>query len=72
MAALDIDMALYPGSANRAMANAALAVYHAIIKEGTQTSVIPLMQTREEGYETLNYHKYEQLLDSLFKEGKGV
>ena len=72
MVALDIDMALYPGAAFRAMSNAALAVYQAIIQQGTQAPVIHLMQTREEGYETLNYHKYEQLLDSLFKEGKGV
>ena len=67
-----VSMALYPLSAFRAMSAAALAVYQAIRSEGTQKSVVPSMQTREELYKFLDYHAYEQKLDLLFeKENKG-
>ncbi|MGR8918913.1 MAG: methylisocitrate lyase [Gammaproteobacteria bacterium] len=65
-----IAMALYPLSPTRAMQKAALAVMQAIRKEGTQTSVLDLMQTRAELYEVLGYHAYEDKLDELFKQGK--
>ena len=61
-----ISMALYPLSAFRAMSKAALAVYGAIRNEGTQASVVDLMQTRMELYDHLGYHEYEQKLDELF------
>ena len=61
-----IAMALYPLSAFRAMSKAALAVYGAIRNEGTQASVVDLMQTRMELYDHLGYHDYEQKLDQLF------
>ncbi len=61
-----ISMALYPLSAFRAMSKAALAVYGAIRNEGTQESVVDLMQTRMELYDHLGYHDYEQKLDELF------
>jgi methylisocitrate lyase len=48
------------------MSRAALAVYGALRKEGTQKSVLPLMQTRAELYEVLGYHEYERKLDELF------
>ncbi len=63
----DVSMVLYPLSAFRAMNQAALKVYEAVRKEGTQANVIDLMQTRAELYEHLDYHAYEQKLDQLFK-----
>ena len=70
LAAQGIAMALFPLSATRAMQKAALAVMQAIRKDGTQKSVLDLMQTRAELYEFLGYHAYEQKLDQLFKKGK--
>ena len=61
-----IALALYPLSAFRAMSNAALKVYRAILEEGTQKSVLDSMQTREELYEVLGYHAYEEKLDELY------
>ncbi len=66
-----ISMALYPLSAFRAMSKAALAVYGAIREEGTQQSVVDLMQTRMELYDHLGYHDYEQKLDELFATKSG-
>ena len=66
LAEAGIAMALYPLSAFRAMSNAALMVYRTILEEGTQESVLALMQTREELYEVLGYHDYEQKLDELY------
>lgn len=63
----DVSMVLYPLSAFRAMNQAALKVYEAVRHEGTQASVLNLMQTRAELYEHLGYHAYEQKLDALFK-----
>ncbi|NOT15112.1 MAG: methylisocitrate lyase [Methylotenera sp.] len=63
----DVSMVLYPLSAFRAMNQAALSVYEAVRREGTQASVVPLMQTRAELYEHLGYHAFEQKLDELFK-----
>lgn len=63
----DVSMVLYPLSAFRAMNQAALKVYEAVRKDGTQANVLALMQTRAELYEHLNYHSYEQKLDALFK-----
>lgn len=63
---VDVSMALYPLSAFRAMNQAALNVYEAVRKDGTQQNVLDLMQTRMELYEHLNYHAYEQKLDALF------
>ena len=62
----DVDIVLYCCSAYRAMNAAALNVYQAIRRDGTQKSVLPLMQTRAELYEHLGYHEYEQKLDQLF------
>jgi methylisocitrate lyase len=64
-------MALYPLSAFRAMNAAALRVYQALRKDGTQKGVVELMQTRDELYDFLDYHAYEQKLDELFARGKG-
>ncbi|ENG4184830.1 methylisocitrate lyase [Providencia rettgeri] len=65
-----IAIALYPLSAFRAMNKAAEQVYFTLRKEGTQKSVIPLMQTREELYQSIHYYDYEQKLDALFAQKK--
>jgi methylisocitrate lyase len=70
LAAAGVDMVLYCCAAYRAMNAAALKVYHAIRTEGTQSSVLNLMQTRAELYEFLGYHAYEQKLDQLFEATK--
>ncbi|MBR5675679.1 MAG: isocitrate lyase/phosphoenolpyruvate mutase family protein, partial [Neisseriaceae bacterium] len=61
-----VKMVLYPLSSFRAASKAALKVYQAIAQNGTQESVIDIMQTRAELYEHLGYHAYEQKLDALF------
>jgi methylisocitrate lyase len=66
----DVSLVLYPLSAFRAMSKAALAVYGAIRKEGTQKNVVDLMQTRADLYEHLGYHAFEQKLDQIFKNTK--
>jgi methylisocitrate lyase len=66
-----VAIALYPLSAFRAMNAAALKVYNAIRKEGTQKSVVDAMQTRADLYNTLDYHAYERKLDELFAREKG-
>lgn len=63
LAAADVSMVLYPLSAFRAMNAAALNVFRAIRREGTQQNVIKQMQTREELYDFLNYHSFEQKLN---------
>ena len=60
-----VRMILYPLSAFRAMNKAAENVYEAIRRDGTQQNVIDTMQTREELYERINYHEYEQSLDKM-------
>ena len=65
-----VDMALYPLSAFRAMSQAALNIYEAIRKDGTQKLVLDQMQTREDLYDCLDYHSYEEKIDQLLKEGK--
>jgi methylisocitrate lyase len=70
LGAAGVAMALYPLSAFRAMNAAALRVYHTIRAEGTQKNVLPMMQTRAELYEFLDYERYEKKLDELFANRK--
>jgi len=71
LAGADVSLVLYPLSAFRAMNQAALKVYEAVRKDGTQKNVVDLMQTRNDLYEYLDYHSYETKLDELFNsEGK--
>lgn len=67
LATADVGMVLYPLSAFRAMNQAALKVYEAVRKEGTQKNVVPLMQSRMELYDYLGYHAFEEKLDQLYK-----
>ena len=62
----DVSQVLYPLSAFRAMSKAALAVYGAIRRDGSQKGVVDLMQTRADLYDHLGYHAYEQKLDAIF------
>ncbi|EPJ9672250.1 TPA: methylisocitrate lyase [Citrobacter freundii] len=62
----NVAMALYPLSAFRAMNRAAEKVYNVLRQEGTQKSVIDIMQTRNELYESINYYQYEEKLDALY------
>jgi methylisocitrate lyase len=66
----NVDIALYCCGAYRAMNKAALNFYETVRREGTQKSVVPAMQTREELYDFLGYHAYEDKLDELFAGGK--
>jgi methylisocitrate lyase len=70
LAGAGVDIILYCCGAYRAMNAAALKVYEAIRVEGTQKSVVPLMQSRADLYRYLNYHAYEQKLDQLFAKEK--
>ena len=47
-----------------------MTVYQALINDGHQRDVIDIMQTREEMYNILGYHEYEQKLDALFAKGE--
>jgi methylisocitrate lyase len=64
-----VRLALYPLSAFRAMSKAALEVYSALRRDGSQQQVLDRMQTRAELYEVLGYHDYERKLDALFASG---
>ncbi|WP_273151264.1 methylisocitrate lyase [Methylophaga thiooxydans] len=66
----DVSLVLYPLSAFRAMNQAALNVYQSIREHGTQQHVVDSMQTRNELYDYLDYHAYEQKLDQLFNNEK--
>ena len=70
IAGAGVAIALYPLSAFRAMNKAALNVYRTLRRDGTQKSVVDTMQTRNELYDFLGYHAYEQKLDQLFASRK--
>jgi methylisocitrate lyase len=50
------------------MSKAAENIYNSLAKEGTQDGLLDIMQTREELYERLNYHSFEEKLDDLYKD----
>ena len=66
----NVDIALYCCGAYRAMNKAALGFYEIVRRDGTQKAYVPQMQTREELYDFLGYHAYEDKLDELFASGK--
>ena len=68
LAEVGVDMMLFPLSAFRAMSKASEKIYDSLAKEGTQDGLLDIMQTREELYERLNYHSFEEKLDNLFKD----
>ncbi|WP_028603518.1 methylisocitrate lyase [Ottowia thiooxydans] len=66
LASAGVSMVLYPLSAFRAANKAAENVYETIRRDGSQQAVINTMQTREELYERIGYHAFEQHLDGLY------
>ena len=68
LASVGVKLQLYPLSAFRSMSLAALKTYDAILQDGHQQNVVDQMQTRMELYDYLDYHTYEQKLDTLFAE----
>src|SRR5690606_9520567 len=70
LAGAGVDIALYCCGAYRAMNKAALNFYQTVRRDGTQKAVVEAMQTRAELYDYLDYHAYENKLDTLFAGGK--
>jgi methylisocitrate lyase len=70
LAEVGVDIHLMCCGAYRAMNKGAETFYKTVLAEGHQRDVVPLMQTREELYEHLDYHSYEQKLDELFTKDK--
>ncbi|GGA78323.1 2-methylisocitrate lyase [Arenimonas soli] len=65
-----VDIALYCCGAYRAMNKAALNFYQTVRSEGTQKNIVHTLQTRDELYDFLGYHAYEDKLDELFSQQK--
>jgi methylisocitrate lyase len=65
----DVDIALYCCGAYRAMNKAALHFYETVRRDGTQKHIIDALQTRDELYDFLGYHAWEDKLDALFARG---
>lgn len=65
-----VDLVLYPLSAFRAMSAAANLVYNSIRNDGSQIGVVEKMQKREDLYDVLDYHRYEQQIDKILKRQK--
>jgi len=61
-----VDMILHPLSAFRAMSKAAQEIYDEISCKGTVEKKLKKMQSRDELYDVLNYHSYEEKIDNLF------
>ena len=61
-----VDMILHPLSAFRAMSKAAQEIYEEIAQKGTVEKKLKKMQSRDELYDVLNYHSYEEKIDNLF------
>ncbi len=70
LADVGVDIVLYCCGAYRAMNKGAESFYQALINDGHQKNIVERMQTREELYNYLNYHQFEQKLDELFAENK--
>ena len=65
-----VKIILYPLSAARSMADAAIKTYEAIKQDGTQKNQIENMQTRINLYKTLNYEAYEAKVDKVLGKNK--
>ena len=62
-----VSAALFPLSAARAMAAAAVKVYSEILQNGSPKNLLGEMQTLEELYEFLDYYAHEKKLYELYK-----
>jgi methylisocitrate lyase len=70
LGSVGVDIMLNCCSVYRAMNSAALRALKELRREGTQAGFVDAMQTRDELYAFLDYHRYEQKLDELFAAGK--
>ncbi len=66
LASAGVAIQLFPLSAFRAANKATENVYQAVRRDGHQRNVVETMQTREELYDRIGYHAFEQQLDALF------
>ena len=62
-----VKIVLHPLSAFRAMSKAAEKVYATLAFGGDHESLLDKMQTRDELYDVLDYHMYEEKIDKLFE-----
>ena len=62
-----VKIVLHPLSAFRAMSKAAEKVYATLASGGDHEGLLDKMQTRDELYEVLDYHMYEEKIDKLFE-----
>lgn len=62
-----VAMVLYPLSAFRAMSRAAESTYQHLRSQGDLSDRLEVMQTRDELYQTLNYHEYEAVIDRVLE-----
>ena len=62
-----VEIVLHPLSAFRAMSKAAENVYATLASDGDHEGLLNGMQTRDELYDVLNYHMYEEKIDKLFE-----
>ena len=60
-----VSMILYPLTAFRAMSKAAEKVYKELSSNESQEHMLGEMQTRDELYDYLSYHKYEKEMDEI-------
>lgn len=65
--ALGYSMVIYPVTSLRVAAKAYERVFKLIKEEGTQSAAVKDMQTREELYETISYHDFERLDNTIAK-----
>ncbi len=66
LAEAGVKIVLHPLSAFRAMSKAAEKVYATLASGGDQEGLLEKMQTRDELYDVLDYHMYEEKIDKLF------
>ena len=62
-----VKIVLHPLSAFRAMSKAAEKVYATLASGGDHEGLLEKMQTRDELYDVLDYHMYEEKIDKLFE-----
>jgi len=60
-----VSMVLYPLTAFRAMSRAAEKIYKELSSSESQEHMLGEMQTRDELYDYLSYHKYEKEMDDI-------
>jgi methylisocitrate lyase len=62
-----VKIVLHPLSAFRAMSKTAEKVYATLASGGDHEGLLDKMQTRDELYDVLDYHMYEEKIDKLFE-----